>query len=65
VKWADDAVRSSVSLTEAEALEKNVIDIVADNENDLLAKLDGKEVQVNGVTKILQTKNATVEPLEM
>ncbi|MGN6264211.1 MAG: NfeD family protein [Ginsengibacter sp.] len=65
VKWADDAVRTSVSITEAEALEKNVIDIVADNENDLLAKLDGKEVQVNGVTKILQTKNATVEPLEM
>ena len=65
VKWADDAVRTSVSLTEAEALEKNVIDIVADNENDLLTKLDGKEVQVNGVPKILQTKNATVEPLEM
>ena len=65
VKWADDAVRTSVSLTEAEALEKNVIDIVADNENDLLTKLDGKEVQVNGVPKILQTKNATVEELEM
>ena len=65
VKWADDAVRTSVSLTEAEALEKNVIDIVADNENDLLTKLDGKEVQVNGITKTLQTKNATVEPLEM
>jgi membrane-bound serine protease (ClpP class) len=65
VKWADDAVRTSVSITEAEALEKNVIDIVADNTNDLLAKLDGKEVQVDGITKTLHTKNATVQSLEM
>ncbi|MEO6894136.1 MAG: nodulation protein NfeD [Ginsengibacter sp.] len=65
VKWADDAVRISVSLTEGEALEKNVINIIADNENDLLAKLDEKEVQVNGITKVLRTKNATIEPLEM
>ena len=65
VQWADDAVRNSVSITEGEALEKKVINIVAGNENDLLAKLDGKEVEVNGITKVLQTKNATVEPLEM
>ena len=65
VQWADDAVRNSVSITESEALEKNVINIVAGNENDLLAKLDGKQVQMNGLTEILHTKNATVEPLEM
>jgi membrane-bound serine protease (ClpP class) len=65
VKWADDAVRTSVSITEGEALEKNVIDIVAENEIDLLAKLDGKEVQINGLTKMLHTKNAAVESLEM
>ena len=65
VKWADDAVRTSVSITEAEALEKNVIDIVADNTNDLLTKLDGRQVQANGITKTLHTKNATVQSLEM
>jgi len=65
VKWADDAVRTSVSITEAEALEKNVIDIVADNTNDLLTKLDGRDVEVNGITKTLHTKNATVQSLEM
>lgn len=65
VQWADDAVRNSVSITEQEALEKNVINIVANDERDLLAKLDGKEVQMNSVTKILHTKNATVEPLQM
>ena len=65
VQWADDAVRNSVSLTEREALEKNVINIVATDERDLLAQLDGKEVQMNGVTKILHTQNATVETLPM
>src|SRR5665213_1882202 len=65
VQWADDAVRNSVAITEQEALEKNVINLVAIDENDLLAKLDGKEVVMNGVTKILHTKNATVEPMEM
>lgn len=65
VQWADDAVRNSVSITEREALEKNVIDIMANDEKDLLVKLDGKQVEINGVTKILNTKNATIEPLEM
>lgn len=65
VQWADDAVRSSVSITEKEALEKNVINIIANDEKDLLAKLDGKQVEINGSTRILNTKNATVEPLEM
>ena len=31
----------------------------------MLAKLDGKQVQMNGVTKVLNTKDATVEPVEM
>jgi len=65
VQWADDAVRNSVAITEQEALEKNVINLVANDENDLLAKLEGKQVEINGVTKTLHTKNATVEPMEM
>jgi membrane-bound serine protease (ClpP class) len=65
VQWADDAVRSSVSITEQEALEKNVINIIANDEKDLVAKLDGKQVEINGSTRILNTKNATIEPLEM
>jgi len=65
VQWADDAVRNSVSITETEALEKNVINLVANDQKDLLAKLDGREVQMNGVTKVLNTRSATVEPVEM
>ncbi|MDE3182871.1 MAG: nodulation protein NfeD [Bacteroidota bacterium] len=65
IRWAEDAVRNSVSITEQEALENNVINLVANDEKDLLAQLDGKQIEMNGVTKILHTQNATVEPLEM
>lgn len=65
VQWADDAVRTSVSITEQEALEKNVINIVAVNEKDLLNQIDGKQVQLNNGTKTLHTKNATIENLEI
>jgi membrane-bound serine protease (ClpP class) len=65
VQWADEAVRTSVSITEQEALEKNVINVVAVNEKDLLNQVDGKQVQLNNGTKTLHTKNATVEDLEM
>jgi membrane-bound serine protease (ClpP class) len=65
IRWADDAVRNSVSITEKEALEKNVINVVANDEKDLLDKVDGKQVELNNGSKILHTKNATVESLEM
>ncbi len=40
VEWAEDAVRRSVSVTSSDALEKNVIDLIADNLDELLEKLD-------------------------
>ncbi len=61
VEWAEDAVRNSVSITEHEALEKNVIDLVALNDAVLLDQINGKEVQMNNGVKILHTKNAHVE----
>jgi len=65
IQWADDAVRNSVAITEQEALEKNVINVVAINEKDLLTQVDGKQIQLDNGSKILHTKNATVETLEM
>jgi membrane-bound serine protease (ClpP class) len=44
-EWAERAVRESVSVTEFEAIETNVIDIVATNLNDLLSQLDGQSVR--------------------
>ena len=65
VEWAEDAVRHSVSITEEEALEKNVIDYIANNDQEILAQIDGKKVEVSGGTKILQTKNAHIQSSEM
>jgi membrane-bound serine protease (ClpP class) len=65
ILWAEDAVRNSVAITEKEALEKNVINLIANNEKDLLSQIDGKQVVLTNGTKILNTKNATVQSLEM
>lgn len=65
IQWAEDAVRNSVAITEKEALEKNVINLIANDEKDLLNQLDGKQVELNNGFKIMHTKNATVELLEM
>lgn len=46
VEWAQDAVRDAKSITETEALEKNVIDFVAGDVEELLEKADGKEVEL-------------------
>ena len=63
--WAEDAVRNSVSITETEALQKNVIDIIAVNEKDLLSQIDGKLIQLPFGERVLQTKDAVVEAYSM
>jgi membrane-bound serine protease (ClpP class) len=46
VEWAEKAVRESVSITEVEALEKNVVDFVATDVHDLLNQSSGRSVEV-------------------
>jgi membrane-bound serine protease (ClpP class) len=65
LEWAEEAVRNSVSITEAEALEKKVIDIVAANDQDLLKQIDSRQVEVSTGTKSLLTANATIQRVEM
>ena len=65
IEWAAQAVRSSVSITEKEALENNVINFIAANEQELLNNIDGKTVTVSTGAVVLHTKNASVEVLEM
>jgi len=59
-EWAVSAVRDGEALTETEALELNVIDLIAQDLDDLLAQMDGKVIE--GDT--LQTSNASVYELE-
>jgi membrane-bound serine protease (ClpP class) len=65
IQWAENAVRKSHSYSETEALDYSVIDLIAKDEQDLLSKLDGKQVELNSGTFTLHTKGATAESLEM
>jgi membrane-bound serine protease (ClpP class) len=61
VEWAEKAVRDSVSITEREAVQLKVVDFVADNLDDLLAKAHGRTVEVQGRKVVLNTRDAPVE----
>ncbi len=65
IRWAEDAVRKSISITETEALRDSIIDVIAANVGELMQKVDGKEVELNGARKILHTKDAQVREIEM
>lgn len=65
LEWAEDAVRNSVSITEKEALQLNVIDLIAASETDLLSQIDGRVIQLPFREQILQTKNATIHHYSM
>ena len=47
LQWAENAVRKSHSYSETEALEYSVIDLIAKDEQELLNKVDGKQVELN------------------
>jgi len=64
VQIAEKFVRESISLTEEEAKRKNVIDIIAQDMDDLLKQLDGRKVKVAGKEKVLHTAAAKVVPIE-
>ncbi|MBL7131364.1 MAG: nodulation protein NfeD [Candidatus Omnitrophica bacterium] len=60
IKWAEDAVRKSVSITEVEALKKKVIEIIAVDLEDLVKKLNGRRVKTIYETITLDTKDASL-----
>lgn len=65
IQWAEEAVRTSVSITEEEALREKVIDLIAQSDEALLDSLAGREVLTAAGPKTLNTKNARIVALEM
>ncbi len=61
VQWAEAFVRGSASLTEQEALERGVIDLVAGDVRSLLRQLDGRMVLLRGDSVRLRTAGARIE----
>ena len=63
--WAEKAVRESVSITAKEAVESQVVDLIADNLTDLLEKIDGRKVSTVIGERTLATKGAQLHQVPM
>ena len=64
-EWAEKAVRESVAVTEVEAREQRVIDMIAEDIPDLVQQLDGRQVTLVRDTVTLHTAGATVRVQQM
>jgi len=62
--WAEKAVREAVSLSAGEALKAKVIDLVAEDVPDLLKRLDGRKLELQGKPRVLQTSGVVATAIE-
>jgi membrane-bound serine protease (ClpP class) len=60
-EWVEKAVRESVSITASEALKQNVIDLVAEDLDDLLRQLEGREVPGKGRLSLAAARVTVLE----
>jgi membrane-bound serine protease (ClpP class) len=60
-KWAEDAVRKSVSARVDEAVAQRIVDLQANDVNDLVAKIDGRDVKTAAGDVHLATGGAAIE----
>jgi membrane-bound serine protease (ClpP class) len=65
-QMAEDAVRKSLSYTEREALEGELIDFIAKNEQEVLLHLDGKTIKrFDGEEILLRLKDESITEVPM
>jgi len=65
IAWAEKAVRESASIDAETAVRKRVCDIIADNIDDLILKLHGRIVQIDGEEIVLNTESKPVQSIPM
>lgn len=63
--WMEQAVRHSVAIGDREALQKHVIDIVAQDIPSLMAQASGRKVTVEGREMVLELNGAEVRSAKM
>jgi membrane-bound serine protease (ClpP class) len=61
--WMEKAIRQSVSVTANEAVKLKVVDLVANDLDDLLTKINGRKVAVGGKELILHTTGAPLKEI--
>ena len=59
-EWAEKAIRDSVSVTEKEALDLKVIDLIAEDLDDLIEKIDGRELKEKGTLRTRGVKRVVL-----
>ena len=64
-EWVEQAVRKSVSITAEEALKSNVIDIVAEDIDDLLDRIHGMTIPLPSGEITLNARGARINEKEM
>jgi len=64
VEWAKEAVEKSVSVSAAEAVELNVVDLTAESRTVLLEKINGRKIKRGAMEFTLRTAGAEVVELE-
>ncbi len=62
--WAEEAVREGFNVTASEALERNIIDVVAPSLDELLAQIDGREVVMAAGKRTLETRGLDIVEIE-
>ncbi|MGQ9664283.1 MAG: NfeD family protein [bacterium] len=65
IEWAEKAVRQSASIDDETALKLGVCELIAEDEEDLIDKLDGREVKIFEETIRLNTKSVPLEKISM
>ena len=64
IEWAEKTVREGANVRATEAVEQNIVDLLAPNLAALLADLDGREVSIDDEVRVLATANAELRFVE-
>ena len=60
-QWVESAIRESVSVTETEALEQKIIDLIAQDTDDLIKQLNGRDIKNKGKLDLADAKKVVFE----
>ena len=63
-EWAERAITEAASLPANEALSEGVIDVIADSTQDLLLQIDGRTINLNNQSQVLNTSGMTTTTIE-
>ena len=63
IRLAEDMIENARAVTSVEALQIGLVDVAAENVNELIGKLDGRKVKVLGREQTLQLAGAVQEEL--